>query len=239
MAAGLARPVLVTGATGGVGSVAVDLLAQQGYTVAASTGKTDQHDYLRQLGASQILSREEVSLTGDRLRPLLPGTWAGAVDTVGGATLSYLLRTVNYGGNIALCGLVGGHDFAGTVIPFLLRGINLLGIDSVACPMAYRQTIWQRLATDLKPRHLGQIAQVITLRDLPGAIAAILKGQAKGRLLVAPSLTSEYYEAAWRHLRAPVRRSLEPFGACSANSAPTMAYRPLRSLFSPRAPVLW
>jgi acrylyl-CoA reductase (NADPH) len=179
-------PVLVTGATGGVGSVAVDLLAQQGYTVAASTGKTDQHDYLRQLGASQILHREEVSLTGDRLRPLLTGVWAGAVDTVGGATMSYLLRTVNYGGNIALCGLVGGHDFAGTVIPFLLRGINLLGIDSAMCPMAYRQTIWQRLATDLKPRHLGQIAQVITLRDLPGAIAAILKGQVKGRLLVAP-----------------------------------------------------
>ena len=100
--------------------------------------------------------------------------------------MSYLLRTVNYGGNIALCGLVGGHDFAGTVIPFLLRSINLLGIDSAMCPMAYRQTIWQRLATDLKPRHLGQIAQVITLRDLPGAIAAILKGQVKGRLLVTP-----------------------------------------------------
>jgi NADPH:quinone reductase-like Zn-dependent oxidoreductase len=127
-----------------------------------------------------------VSLTGDRLRPLLKGTWAGAIDTVGGATTSYLLRTVNYGGNIALCGLVGGHDFAGTVIPFLLRGINLLGIDSAMCPMAYRQTIWQRLATDLKPRHLGQIAQVIALRDLPGAIAAMLKGQVKGRLLVAP-----------------------------------------------------
>jgi len=179
-------PILVTGATGGVGSVAVNILAQQGYPVAASTGKADQHDYLRQLGASQILSREDVSLTGERLRPLLKGTWAGAVDTVGGATLSYLLRTADYGGNIALCGLVGGHDFAGTVIPFLLRGINLLGIDSVACPMAYRQTIWQRLATDLKPPHLDQIAQVITLRDLPGAIAAILQGQIKGRLLVAP-----------------------------------------------------
>jgi len=179
-------PVLVTGATGGVGSVAVNILAQQGYTVSASTGKTNQYDYLRQLGASQILSREEVSLTGDRLRPLLQGTWAGAVDTVGGATMSYLLRTLNYGGSIALCGLVGGHDFAGTVIPFLLRGINLLGIDSVRCPMAYRQTIWQRLATDLKPRHLDQIAQVITLRDLPGAIASILQGQVKGRLLVTP-----------------------------------------------------
>ena len=180
------RPILVTGATGGVGSVAVNLLAQQGYTVAASTGKADQHDYVRQLGASKILSREDVSLSGERLRPLLRGTWAGAIDTVGGATLSYLLRTMDYGGNIALCGLVGGHDFAGTVVPFLLRGISLLGIDSVACPMAYRQIIWQRLATDLKPRHLGQIARVITLRDLPGAIAAILQGQIRGRLLVAP-----------------------------------------------------
>lgn len=179
-------PVLVTGATGGVGSIAVNMLAQQGYTVAASTGKADQHDYLRQLGASQLLSREDVSLSGDRLRPLLRSTWAGAVDTVGGATLSYLLRTTSYGGNIALCGLVGGHDFAGTVIPFLLRGINLLGIDSVACPMPYRQTIWQRLATDLKPRHLAQIARVITLRDLPGAIAAMLQGQITGRLVVAP-----------------------------------------------------
>jgi acrylyl-CoA reductase (NADPH) len=180
------EPILVTGATGGVGSLAVDMLAQQGYSVAASTGKADQHDYLRQLGASQILNREDVSLTGDRLRPLLRGTWAGAVDTVGGATLSYLLRTTNYGGNIALCGLVGGHDFAGTVIPFLLRSINLLGIDSAACPMPYRQTIWQRLATDLKPRHLAQIAQVITLRDLPEAITSILQGHMKGRLLVAP-----------------------------------------------------
>ena len=179
-------PILVTGATGGVGSIAVDILAGQGYTVAASTGKADQHAYLRQLGASQILRREEVTLTEERPRPLLKGTWAGAVDTVGGATLSYLIRTTLYGGNIALCGLVGGHDFAGTVIPFLLRGINLLGIDSVMCPMPYRQKVWQRLATDLKPRHLDQIARVITLKELPKAIADILQGKVKGRLLVAP-----------------------------------------------------
>jgi len=179
-------PVLVTGATGGVGSVAVNLLAQQGYTVAASTGKTEQHDYLRQLGVQQILSREEVSLSGERLRPLLRGTWAGAVDTVGGATTSYLLRTVNTGGSIALCGLVGGHDFAGTVIPFLLRGINLLGIDSVLCPMASRQAIWQRLATDWKPRALQQMVRVITLPELPEAITAILQGQITGRVLVRP-----------------------------------------------------
>jgi putative YhdH/YhfP family quinone oxidoreductase len=181
-----AGPILVTGATGGVGSVAVNILAQQGYAVAASTGKADQHDYLRQLGASQILSREEVRLTDERPRPLLKSSWAGAIDTVGGATLDYLLRTTAYCGNIALCGLVGGHDFAGTVIPFLLRGINLLGIDSVQCPMSYRQAIWQRLATDLKPRNLRDIARVISFTDLPAAIADILHGNVKGRLLVAP-----------------------------------------------------
>jgi putative YhdH/YhfP family quinone oxidoreductase len=181
-------PILVTGATGGVGSVAVNILAQQGYTVAASTGKADQHDYLRQLGASQLLSREEASVTDARPRPLLRGTWAGAVDTVGGSTLSYLIRTTNYGGNIALCGLVGGHDFAGTVIPFLLRGINLLGIDSAMCPMAYRQAIWQRLATDLKPQNLRDMAQIITLSDLPAAISNILQGKIKGRLVVAPKV---------------------------------------------------
>ena len=180
-------PVLVTGATGGVGSVAVNLLAQMGYTVAASTGKADQHDYLRELGATQILSREDVSLTDERPRPLLKGEWAGAVDTVGGSTLAYLIRTTNYCGSIALCGLVGGPNFAGTVIPFLLRGVNLLGIDSVQCPMPYRQEIWRRLATDLKPRNLDQIAQVIGLDGLPSAIDDILQGRVKGRLLVAPA----------------------------------------------------
>jgi putative YhdH/YhfP family quinone oxidoreductase len=179
-------PVLVTGATGGVGSVAVNMLAQRGYTVTASTGKTAQHDYLRQLGASQILARADVSLTGERLRPLLQSTWAGAVDTVGGATVSYLLRTTKHGGAIALCGLVGGHDFAGTVIPFLLRGINLLGIDSVLCPMPYRQSIWQQLAAQLKPSHLHTMTQVITLSQLPEAITAILQGQITGRVLVTP-----------------------------------------------------
>lgn len=179
-------PVLVTGATGGVGSVAVNILAQQGYTVAASTGKADQHDYLRQLGASQILSREEVSLTDERPRPMLKSAWAGAVDTVGGSTLSYLIRSTDYCGNIALCGLVGGTNFAGTVIPFLLRGVNVLGIDSVMCPMAYRQEIWQRLATDLKPQQLAQMAQVITLDGVSDAVADILQGRVKGRLLVVP-----------------------------------------------------
>lgn len=179
-------PVLVTGATGGVGSVAVNILAQKGYTVAASTGKADQHDYLRDLGASEILSREDVSITDERPRPLLKATWAGAVDTVGGSALSYLLRTTNLAGNIALCGLVGGHNFNGTVIPFLLRGINLLGIDSVICPMPYRQEIWQRLATDLKPSNLEQMSQVISLDGVTDAVGEILQGKVKGRLLVAP-----------------------------------------------------
>ena len=179
-------PILVTGATGGVGSLAVDILSQQGYSVAASTGKPEQHDLLRELGAAEILSRDDVSLTDEKPRPLLRATWAGAVDTVGGATLSNLIRTTRNGGNIALCGLVAGHDFAGTVIPFLLRGINLLGIDSVACPMAYRQTIWERLATDLKPRHLERLARVITLSELPRAVDDILQGKVTGRLLVEP-----------------------------------------------------
>ena len=179
-------PILVTGATGGVGSIAVDILAQQGYTVAASTGKPEQHDLLRELGATEILGRDDVSLTDPKPRPLLKSTWAGAVDTVGGSTLSGLIRTTRHGGNIALCGLVAGHDFAGTVIPFLLRGVNLLGIDSVACPMSYRQTIWQRLATDLKPRHLNQLARVITLSELPNAVSDILRGKVAGRLLVEP-----------------------------------------------------
>ena len=178
--------ILVTGATGGVGSVAVDILAQQGYTVAASTGKPEQHDLLRELGASQILGRDDVNLDDPKPRPLLKSTWAGAVDTVGGSTLSGLIRTTRHGGNIALCGLVAGHDFAGTVIPFLLRGVNLLGIDSVACPMSYRQKIWQRLATDLKPRHLERLARVITLSELPRATTDILQGKITGRLLVEP-----------------------------------------------------
>ena len=178
--------ILITGATGGVGSIAVDILAQQGYSVAASTGKPEQHDLLRELGASQILSRDDVNLTDPKPRPLLKGIWAGAVDTVGGSTLGGLIRTTRHGGNIALCGLVGGHDFAGTVIPFLLRGVNLLGIDSVACPMPYRQTIWQRLATDLKPRHLTRLARVMTLSELPRAINDILQGKVTGRLLVEP-----------------------------------------------------
>ncbi len=178
-------PVLVTGATGGVGCVAVDLFAAAGYQVAASTGKPERHDWLRALGATEILTRAEVTLTDDEPRPLMRARWAAAVDNVGGQTLDYLLRTTKGYGNIASCGLVGGATFRGTVMPFLLRGVNILGIDSGHIPLARRQALWNRLATSLRPRHLDLVARTITLADLPDAIAAILDGRVHGRLVVS------------------------------------------------------
>ena len=143
-------PVVVTGATGGVGCLAVDMFASAGYRVIAVTGKADQHDWLRALGAAEILPREAVSLADDpKPRPLLPTRWAGALDNVGGATLEALVRGTQIGGNVALCGLVGGADYRGTVLPFILRGVGLLGITSSNTPMPVRRRLWQRLATDL------------------------------------------------------------------------------------------
>jgi acrylyl-CoA reductase (NADPH) len=176
-------PVLVTGATGGVGSTAVSMLAGLGYTVAASTGKESEHAFLREIGATEILSREEVS--APQTRPLESERWAGAVDPVGGTTTAYLIRSMKYGGSIALSGLTGGGDVATTVFPFILRGVNLLGIDSVNCSREVRLAIWQRCATDLKPRGLLEsIASEITLEGLPDVLASILKGHVKGRVLV-------------------------------------------------------
>lgn len=176
-------PVIVTGATGGVGSIAVAMLAKLGYTVAASTGKASEHDYLRELGATEILSREEVSAPSNR--PLESERWAGAVDPVGGDTTAYLLRTMKYGASIALSGLTGGRELHTTVIPFILRAVNLLGIDSVWCPRETRVRVWQRCATDLKPpRLLETIAHEIDLDGLPVVLDAILKGQVRGRTLV-------------------------------------------------------
>ncbi len=177
-------PILVTGATGGVGSLAVNILSGAGYTVAAATGKAEAHDFLRRLGAGQVLDRAAVTLDEPRPRPMLKSLWAGAVDTVGGPTLSYLIRSTQTHGNIAACGLVGGTEFAGTVIPFLLRGVNLLGIDSAFCPRPYRDEVWRRLATDLKPRRLGEIVHQIGLADLPNSIEAILQGRVQGRRVV-------------------------------------------------------
>lgn len=175
--------VIVTGASGGVGSTAVDILAARGYQVAASTGSADAHEYLRSLGAVEILDRAETS--AESSRPLERGRWAGAVDAVGGATLAYLLRTTSYGGSIALSGNAGGAEFSSTVFPFILRAVNVLGIDSVAVPIQRRIAIWERLATDLRPPHLDEtIAHEISLAEAPAALEKIVRGETRGRTVV-------------------------------------------------------
>ena len=175
--------VIVTGSTGGVGSTAVSMLAQLDYTVAGSTGKATEHDFLRSLGATEILSREEVS--AESTRPLETERWAGAVDPVGGPTTAYLIRSTKYGGSIAVSGLTGGNTVATTVFPFILRGVNLLGIDSVMCPMPRRQAVWARLGKDLKPKGLLDSIAVETDLDGVAAVCAdILAGKVKGRTLV-------------------------------------------------------
>lgn len=176
-------PVIVTGSTGGVGSTAVSMLAQRGYTVAASTGKASEHAFLRDLGVTEILSREDVSAESNR--PMESERWAGAVDPVGGATTAYLIRTLKYGASIALSGLTGGNAVSTTVFPFILRGVNLLGIDSVMCPMPKREHIWARLGGDLKPR--GLLDSIAVETDLDGVqkvCAEILSGKVRGRTLV-------------------------------------------------------
>ena len=176
-------PVIVTGASGGVGSTAVDILAARGYEVAASTGSADAHDYLKALGATTILDRDETSAASTR--PLERGRWAGAVDAVGGSTLAYLLRTTNYGGSIAVSGNAGGVELSSTVFPFILRAVNILGIDSVAVPIERRIAIWARLASDLRPPHLDDlIAHEIMLADAPDALERIVRGEIQGRTVV-------------------------------------------------------
>ncbi|MEE8436094.1 MAG: zinc-binding dehydrogenase [bacterium] len=175
-------PVLVTGATGGVGSTAIGILARTGYQVTASSGKPDMKDFLTKLGAGEILSREDV--VDESPKVMIKEQWAGAVDTTGGGTLEYLLRTVKTGGGVALSGMVHGHAFSTTVYPFILRGVNLLGIDSVNCPMEPRLEAWARLAGELKPANLGDIARMIALDDLPGKLKEILDGGARGRYVL-------------------------------------------------------
>jgi acrylyl-CoA reductase (NADPH) len=176
-------PVIVTGASGGVGSTAVDILASRGYEVAASTGSVNAHDFLKALGATTILDRAETSV--ESARPLERGRWTGAIDAVGGSTLSYLLRTTNYGGSIAISGNAGGGEFSSTVFPFILRAVNILGIDSVAVPIERRIAIWDRLASDLRPPHLDDtIAQEIALADAPDALERIVRGAVQGRTVV-------------------------------------------------------
>jgi len=174
-------PVIVTGATGGVGSVAVEILAGLGYQITALTGKDDQHEYLRTLGAKDVVSRNGLQMG---TRPLEKSMWAGAVDPVGGETLAWLTRTMMYGGAIASSGLTGGTEVHTTVLPFILRGVKLLGIDSAMCPMAPRLEVWRRLATDMKPGNLGAIAREVSLSDLPSVFPVLLKGDARGRTVV-------------------------------------------------------
>jgi len=174
-------PVIVTGATGGVGSVAVQSLAARGYQVTALSGKPEQEAYLRSLGATQLLVRGKLEMG---TRPLEKASWAGAVDAVGGATLAWLTRTMMPHGCIASSGLTGGIELNTTVMPFILRGVKLLGIDSVMCPMQTRREVWHRLASDLRPPHLVDMAQEITLAQLPAAFETLLKGGARGRHVV-------------------------------------------------------
>jgi acrylyl-CoA reductase (NADPH) len=176
-------PILVSGATGGVGSVAIDLLRGRGYPVTALTGKPDAAPYLEMLGAGRVLDRQAVVATD---RPLLSAEWGGAVDNVGGGVLAWLLQTVGPWGNIASIGMAGGSELHTTVMPMILRGVSMLGITSANCPMERRMRLWGRLATDLRPAHLTEIVtEVIRLEDLPRSFEALLAGNHTGRFVVA------------------------------------------------------
>ena len=176
-----AGPVLVTGASGGVGGTALAILADRGYEVWAATGKPDEAERLRSLGAVGILTRDEVTAEG---RALESERWAGAVDAVGGATLPYVLRTLRIGGAVAASGNAGGPKLDTTVFPFILRGVALLGMDSVNVPIGRRRELWDRLATDLRPRELGVHCTEVTLDTLDTALDGILAGEARGRWVV-------------------------------------------------------
>ncbi|SEB33154.1 oxidoreductase [Rhodococcus koreensis] len=175
-------PVLVTGATGGVGSVAVNILAGKGYEVAASTGKEDAAAWLTKLGATEVLTRAETSSVD---KPLQRERWAGAIDCVGGNTLAYILSSLKYDASVAASGNTGGVKLPTTVFPFILRGVSLIGIDSVQCPIGLRRTVWQQLGTDLRPGNLDALGtSEVTLDELSGALDHILDGETQGRTLV-------------------------------------------------------
>lgn len=174
-------PIAVTGAAGGVGSVAVALLAKRGFTVHAVTGRPQEADYLKELGAAEIVPRAELS---GPVKPLAKERWAGGIDSVGSTTLANLLSMTRYGGAVAACGLAGGMDLPSSVAPFILRGVCLYGIDSVMCPLERRKEAWKRLETDLDRQKLATMTREIGLSELPEAAAAILKGEVRGRIVV-------------------------------------------------------
>jgi acrylyl-CoA reductase (NADPH) len=175
-------PVLVTGATGGVGSVAVNILSARGYEVVAATGKDSEHDYLRSLGAREIVAREEVTATSDR--PLEKQRWAGAVDPVGGAATAYVLRTLKAGAAVAVSGLTAGPKLEATVLPFVLRGVACLGVDSVTTPIERRRELWQRMAGELRPQRLDDMIREVALDEVEPALDAVKAGEARGRTVV-------------------------------------------------------
>jgi acrylyl-CoA reductase (NADPH) len=173
--------ILVTGATGGVGSYAVSLLAALGYRVVASTGKQDEAAFLKAMGAAEIIDRSTLSVAG---KPLQKERWAGVVDSVGSHTLANACAATRYGGVVAACGLAQGMDFPVTVAPFILRGIKLIGVDSVMAPLSVRTDAWARLAESLKPASMQTIARTVALREAPAVAAQILSGSIRGRVVV-------------------------------------------------------
>jgi putative YhdH/YhfP family quinone oxidoreductase len=173
--------ILVTGAAGGVGSVAISLLAKLGYTGVASSGRAETHEYLKKLGASSVISREETLGKG---RPFDKERWAGAVDCVGSSILASVIAQINYGGAVAACGLAGGNDLPTSVLPFILRGVSLLGVDSVMASKAVRKEAWSRLATDLDKSIFDDMTTVEPMSNLPALAEQILKGQIKGRVII-------------------------------------------------------
>lgn len=175
-------PIAVTGATGGVGALAIDILSRLGYAVTAVTGKTGDRDYLTGLGATEVLDRTTIDFG---TQPLERGLWGGAIDSVGGDMLAWLTRTTKPWGNICSVGLAGGSHLNTTVMPFILRGVALLGVTSAGCPPEWREPLWQRLATDLKPRHLDVIVtRIVGLDDLPAVFDDLLAGRQTGRTVV-------------------------------------------------------
>ena len=175
-------PVIVTGATGGVGSLAVDMLANRGYCVVALTGKESEADYLRSLGAAEVMLRQDLDLS--KIRPLDRGRWAGAVDNLGGDVLAWIASTMEQGGTIASIGLAASMSLNTTVAPFILRGVSLLGVDSGYIREPYRRGVWQRLAGDLRPPHLAEMTRRIPFDRLPATFDEYIAGQAKGRVVV-------------------------------------------------------
>ncbi len=176
-------PVVVSGATGGVGSIAIEILARLGYEVVALTGKEQESDYLKRLGAKEVMLRQSLDLA--KIKPLDKAMWAGAIDNLGGEVLSWMASTMQVGGTLASVGLAASMSLNTTVAPFILRGVSLLGIDSVNCPMPQRAEVWRRLATDMKPAHLAELTRTIAFDELPGVFDDFIKSRVKGRIVVA------------------------------------------------------